>query len=643
MTLHSQNELDQAEKLYRRELEAQPEFWPCRANLAQLLFEKAAFAAALEQARTALADCSLPAGQADILHLISRIFKALQQDKQALSCLEQALALTETALVHRDAARLSLRLGLSEKAGRHYRRALALNASETLQREAAEYFFSVQQFDSGISVLEKLMASQPAMLPPLKALLLGQIANARQELNQPQAALQAYDQALAADDRFSLRLARSLVLPVVYDDLDQVATWRTRLENELSDLVADQPADPLELGVLPFYAPYQGYDDRSLMESLARLYNSSLPEKPKHAGTMRNNKFRIGCVSHFFHAHSVFNCFEELLLELTAAPFELHGFSASPLIIDQRTQRLQQACASWTRLTGPLTDQMQAILNQELDLLLYTDMGLDAHTYLLAGQKLAPVQLLLPGQPVTSGLSSFDGFVSDRCSEPEQAQRHYTEKLIQLECLPTIYPMPKLPGGSRSRLGLPEGRLYLCPGQAFKFHPQMDEPLRQILITDPQARLLLMDLTPNGLIRDVARRLGKGLDALGRSRIVILPRLDALSFYELLQAVDVMLESSPFGNFNTLMAAFAVGMPVVTLPGAFLRGRYCLGLYRQMGIEGAVATDADDFTQLAIRIATDPARRNALSGQILAARPRIFDYRPAGLAFRNLLEELLSR
>lgn len=648
MLLHQRGEPRAAEAAYRRELSQRQAFWSCRANLAQLLAEAGRYAEAMSEAQVALDDCPQPAARADLLQLQARLHRVLQAPQAALRCLQQAQEIADSADLQRDYARLLLQLGQAGAAARHYRQALRLNPSPRLRREIGEHLISVQQFPEAIGVLEEVLASG-RLAPNEAAIVTGQIANAWQELNQPQRALDTYQAALKLVRRDSLELAQALVLPVVYRDAGEVVVWRHRLENALGALRPLRLEDPLELGVLPFYAPYQGYNEKPLMEAFAASFRRSLPPGPSiptRAALATGRSLRVGCISHFFYEHSVMRCFADLLLELNQAPFELHLIAASPLLSDGLTRELSAGASSWTQLHGNLPAQLEQIRRLALDISIFTDTGLDPHSYLLAQYRHAPLQLLLPGQPVTSGLSSFSGFLSDVHSEPPDAASHYTEPLIRLSQLPSIYRPPRRPARflSRAALGLPDARLYLCPAQAFKLHPEMDPALLGILRTDPGARLILLDLTPNSLMRQVQQRLQAQLpDRLG-SRILVLPRLDPTGFSSLLAAVDVVLESFPFSSYNTLMAAFAVGTPVVTLPGRFLRGRYCLGLYRQMGLESApIADSIGAYAELAVRIAQDARYRQRLQTRILAACPKIFANRAVGQELRDLLLELAKR
>src|SRR5205085_7556356 len=73
-----------------------------------------------------------------------------------------------------------------------------------------------------------------------------------------------------------------------------------------------------------------------------------------------------------------------------------------------------------------------------IDVLVFTDIGMDAMSYSLALARLAPVQCVTWGHPETTGLSTIDHFVSSEEMEAPAADAHYSERLVRLPGL-TFY------------------------------------------------------------------------------------------------------------------------------------------------------------------------------------------------------------
>jgi predicted O-linked N-acetylglucosamine transferase (SPINDLY family) len=86
---------------------------------------------------------------------------------------------------------------------------------------------------------------------------------------------------------------------------------------------------------------------------------------------------------------------------------------------------------------------------------------------------------------------------------------------------------------------------------------------------------------------------------------------------------DVSLDPLHFGGGNTTYEALAVGTPVVTLPGPYLRSRISRALYQKMAgndssgggqlekTPAPVAASAEDYVGLAVELAHAGAWRGA--------------------------------
>ena len=79
-----------------------------------------------------------------------------------------------------------------------------------------------------------------------------------------------------------------------------------------------------------------------------------------------------------------------------------------------------------------------------------------------------------------------------------------------------------------------------------------------------------------------------------------------------------MLDTVHFGGGNTTYEGLAFGTPVVTLPGAFMRGRVTYALYKKMGVMDCVASTPDGYVDIAVRLGTDKDYRAAIGARILA-------------------------
>lgn len=88
-------------------------------------------------------------------------------------------------------------------------------------------------------------------------------------------------------------------------------------------------------------------------------------------------------------------------------------------------------------------------------------------------------------------------------------------------------------------------------------------------------------------------------------RILFLPSRTAEEYYRLLSVMDVVLDTPVYSASLTGYDAFALGVPIVTLPGRHMVQRYALGLYRQMEMNDLIASAAEEYVELAVRLGRD--------------------------------------
>ncbi len=105
-----------------------------------------------------------------------------------------------------------------------------------------------------------------------------------------------------------------------------------------------------------------------------------------------------------------------------------------------------------------------------------------------------------------------------------------------------------------------------------------------------------------------------------------MPRLPFGEYLAFLRLADVLLDTVHFCAGTTTYHALALGVPLVTLPGAYSRGRGTEAAYRRIGVSDCVASDPNDYVRRAVAIANDRSLREAIGA---AFRERI------GMLFSN--------
>jgi protein O-GlcNAc transferase len=431
----------------------------------------------------------------------------------------------------------------------------------------------------------------------------------------------------------------ALLLPVIPESLEQIRIARERYEKKLDELAVAPPAlsDPSsQVGEISFLLAYHGLNDKPLQQKLAQLYERACPSlcyTAPHCTDYRrdaSNKIKIGFISSYFRTHSVGRTMQGIINNLSRELFEVHVFFIGE-VRDELADDLRSNADHAHVIALPFKPDVarSCIAEQSLDILFYPDIGMDPTTYFLSYARLAPVQCTTWGHLDTTGIANVDYYISNTDAEPENGDEHYSEQLVRLENA-AIYPCfttPVLTGmKERHALGLPEDRhLYICPQSLFKLHPDFDLILVKLLQQDPQAKLILPENKPAWRER-LLKRLALALPDVA-SRIIWMPALTPHEFRNWIAVSDVMLDPLHYGGGVTSMDGFPSGTPIVTLPGALMRGRITYGCYKRMGIEDCIAVDEAQYVAMALRIAQDGNYREQIKARIIEKVNLLFDDR----------------
>jgi len=131
----------------------------------------------------------------------------------------------------------------------------------------------------------------------------------------------------------------------------------------------------------------------------------------------------------------------------------------------------------------------------------------------------------------------------------------------------------------------------------------------------------------------------QGLSPQGR--VKILPAVSHDDYKRINQLCDVMLDTLHWSGGNTSLDALAMGLPIVTLPGEFMRGRQTMAMLKLLGVEELIAGSTEEYLAIARKVATDRSFRNDVSQKILKRRDRLFDDPVPPKVFGQLLEKLV--
>ncbi len=391
-----------------------------------------------------------------------------------------------------------------------------------------------------------------------------------------------------------------------------------------------QAADALT-SAANFYLAYLG---QPLVEEQVRnaavLRAMAQAAYPQHAdvavhaiGTKRR---RIAVFSSSLTAHSVSRVWSSALLALDPDDFELAAFYPAT-VDDVSTQRWRARAAVFESGVRPVAAWIDALRAFAPDIVIFPDIGMDRLVQAVASLRHAPVQVTTWGHPVTSGMATIDYFFGADACEPDDAEAHYSERLVRLPRLGTFLDTPDplaagVAAGTDDRLV----RL-LCSQSADKLHPRHDMVFAAILQACPAARLDILCSMRADVADALATRMRAAFATAGvdfDSRCRVHPRLPAGAYYRFIARADLCLDSLDFSGGVTSLDALWRDKPIVSLPGALMRGRQTSGMLRLLGLDELIAGDSADYVRIATNLAADPPRRAALSARIRSRKTELY-------------------
>jgi protein O-GlcNAc transferase len=497
------------------------------------------------------------------------------------------------------------------------------------------------QLPEAIESYETSLSLSPGDVPAMNNLII-----ALNEMGEFDRAVSRLEQELESHPNDMIRISLATMLPTIMGSREEVQRSRERFEREVDRLLQEDltVSDPVQEGGLTnFYLAYHGLNDRDLQMKVARLYERACPallhraphcEAPSHRS---DGRLRVGFFSNHLFEHSVMRCYARTM-EMCA---QCEGVDVTLLTLvgapeDEATAALTRA-AQGGRVPLPriLEEAREAVSRLELDALIYLDIGMDFFSYMLAFARLAPVQCVMTGHPVTTGIGNVDHFISWDPAEPEDAAEHYSENLVRLEHGGVSFIEPPLPPTPKTRemLGLPErANLYACPVNLMKLHPDFDPALAEILARDADAEIVFFQ---NPRIpfwhQRLQERMAASIPEGHRDRIRFLPWITSgEDFLSMLMAADVVLDPFHFGAHSTAVLVYAAGTPFVTLAGRLLRERVGAGFNRLIGVPECTASSPEEYVRIAVQLATDRAVRQTIQRKIETGRKVLFqDHRAA--------------
>ncbi len=447
------------------------------------------------------------------------------------------------------------------------------------------------------------------------------------------------------DDLF-FRLKGALLLPILYDTQEEVNYYRKRFGNglrligeelRLETASSRQRALAAIQKHVNFYLGYQNRNDRELQQAYGnlvhRIVSANFPmwsEQPHMPAWPDDGRLRIGYISNFFHTHSVTRMFLGWLRGHDPGRFSVFNYHVGKGT-DAVTEQVRRSSFVFRQLPKDFDVAATAIRNDDLHVLVFLDIGMSRFISVLAALRLAPIQCMSWGHPITSGLPTIRYFISSDLMEPIDAQEHYSERLVRLPGIGSCYSKPVIPepllNKTRRDFGLREDSVvYLSCQSIFKYLPEQDRVFAKIARRVLNAQIVFLAM--NDIVQnDFQKRLTRAFDAEGlraADHCVVLLRVSHFDFWCLIRNADIVLDTIGWSGGISTFEVVACGLPLVTMPGKFMRGRQSSAILGQLGTHLTIARDTTQYVEIAVRLSRDARLRQEVVDQTIKGHANLY-------------------
>ncbi len=629
IALVRQGRLDEAGERFRSALRLKSDDAGTWFQFGALLAQQGRTDQAIEVFRQAL---SLRPDHVDALVHLGAALKAAGDGAGAVACYRRVLEFDPAnAAALNNLGNLLQAAGLMAEAEALYRRLLAAHGDHPGPLgNLGNVLQSLGRFDEALACYRQALELQPD-----DPVIHHNLGTALKRLNRLGEAVVEYRRALAQDPDYpEAASGLGAALQAQGHVAEAVPCYERALE------LAPGFPEPLNhlmfaLNALP------GVTSADLLAA-ARRWTAAWPPVPvlsAHANRADPDRpLRIGYVSPDFRHHPVGYFLTAILAHHDPAAVEILCYSNSR-IVDDVTREIEAAAAGWRDILG-LDDRAAAALIQAdgIDILVDLSGHMADHRLPLFQRRPAPVQATWLGFFCSTGLDAIDHIIGDATIIPPEDEGCYSEQVWRL---PGCYLC--FDGGpiDLTPVALPAGETgpitFGCLNRRDKMSGPSLDAWAEILRRVPFARLLLKTAsfsdaaTRDEMLAAFERR------GIGVGRLIIegeTPRRAHLAAY---QRVDLALDPFPYTGATTTAETLWMGVPLVTLRGRTFVGRVSASMLQAVGRPELIAETVEDYIDLAVALASDRPRLEALR---LNLREATRDGLGNGAAFARALEAI---
>jgi protein O-GlcNAc transferase len=322
--------------------------------------------------------------------------------------------------------------------------------------------------------------------------------------------------------------------------------------------------------------------------------------------TKNRKKITVGYISANFRNHPMAHLLASLFKLHNKNDFQINCYSLGPDDKSSYRQRFMEDSDIFRDIrTLTHGDAARQIYDDKVDILVDLMGYTQGNRMEISALRPAPVQVRYMGLAGTTGGDFFDYIITDEIVTPRDQSVNYSEKFIYMPHTYQINDQNKTISDkpvSREMFGLPEDSFVFCSfNQSYKIDPVIFSSWLEIIKRTEKSVLWLMpkDSSARQNILTAAREHG-----VDEHRLIFAKHLPLEEHIARLRLADLALDTRTIGGAATTSDALWGGLPVITLLGRNFASRMSASILSAIGLKELVTTTIQDYTELAIDLAT---------------------------------------
>lgn len=442
---------------------------------------------------------------------------------------------------------------------------------------------------------------------------------------------------------------KELLFPVVVKDNQEIDKFRGKISKCYDQILENNEQlnyDNDQIIQTPHYeSSYNQHDNLELNIKSVKALRKIYKELNENCITenKENERIKIGFVSEFFTNHTIGKLFKNIIFSLDQTKFDIFVLHSKKTkvsdLFNEFIEKEKNNFLKNIRLPERLNEKINFFKKEKFNILFYPDIGMSVEMYFLSLIRLAKYQIMSWGHPETTGSESIDFFLCSKSLITDETSKSYSEKLLLMDHLPMIYEMPKIQHRIKDT-ELSKKNIYSCPQTMFKFHPDFDHILAEILKKDKRGILYLIKDNNKIYYNKLIERFKK-IENFDLERVIFLDPLTRDDYINHLGTSSVLLDPLYFGAGNSFHESMVYGTPTVTMPTKFIKSRIVCAAYIQMEINNSpVVKTKNEYIELAVEIANSENLLEIKKYYQTRAKEKLFNTSKAGEEFNKILLKL---